>query len=41
MVAQDLAFRNPAVVQGMYIFKQPRIGAGFQLFLESFRVVGV
>ena len=25
-VAKDLGFLDPAVVQGMYIFKQPRIG---------------
>lgn len=25
-LAKDLDFKDPAVVQGMYIFKQPRIG---------------
>ena len=25
-VAQDLGLEDPAVVQGMYIFKQPKIG---------------
>jgi len=25
-VAKDLGFKDPAIVQGMYIFKQPRIG---------------
>ena len=25
-IANDLDFKDPAVVQGMYIFKQPRIG---------------
>jgi hypothetical protein len=25
-VAKDLALDDPAVVQGMYIFKQPKIG---------------
>ena len=47
-VAKDLDFKDPAVVQGMYIFKQPRIGTpvtphqdGTFLFNNPLKLVGL
>ena len=47
LIAKDLGFRNPALVQGMYIFKQPKIGTkvtphqdGTFLFNDPLKLVG-
>ena len=47
-VAKDLGFNDPAVVQGMYIFKQPKIGTkvtphqdGTFLYNDPLKLVGL
>ena len=47
-VAKDVGFKDPVVVQGMYIFKQPRIGTkvtphqdGTFLFNDPLKLVGL